>query len=73
MTFKSLYPDFISGVPIRREGWKGYWKYSYGEIMMHCKDGTVLNIKDTKDILFTISNIFQNDWEIVNIEVRGDV
>ena len=62
-SFKELFADFIAGTPIKRKAWRGYWKYRMGEIEMHCKDGTVTKFSETKDILFTLSGILQNDWE----------
>lgn len=68
MPLKDLYVEFISGTPVKRKVWGGYWKYSYGSIKMHCKDGKVIDIKDTEDILFTISGILADDWEIATNE-----
>jgi hypothetical protein len=67
-SFKELFADFIAGAPIKRKTWKGYWKYRYGAIEMHSADGSITNFTDTKDILFTISGILQNDWEIATPE-----
>jgi hypothetical protein len=64
MLFKDLFADFISGTPIKRKVWKGYWKYRYGKIEMHSKDGTITDFTDSKDIAFTISGIIADDWEI---------
>lgn len=68
MSFADLYVAFVSGTPIKRKPWGGYWKYSRKEILMHCKDGAVLNIKESEDILFTLSGILQDDWEIATAE-----
>lgn len=59
------------GYRIRRKDWKGYWKLEDGEVIMHCAtpDGdelTPINIKDTDDILFTLSNVAADDWEVVS-------
>lgn len=67
-TFKGLFSKFISGTPIKRDCWKGYWKYHYGRIDMYSKDGTITNFCETKDLLFTISNITENDWQIATPE-----
>jgi hypothetical protein len=69
MTLKELYADFIAGTPVKRKPWKGYWKYSYGSVKMHCKDGRVLDMmKESEDTLFTISNFFADDWEVATNE-----
>lgn len=58
------------GYKIKRKEWKGYWKLEDGEVIMYCNlDGgdelTPINIKDTDDILFTLSNVAADDWEVV--------
>lgn len=64
MLFKDLLSEFIAGTPIKRKVWRGYWVYKYGKIEIHAKAGDVINFQETNDILFTISGILQNDWEI---------
>jgi hypothetical protein len=66
MTFKELFTDFIAGTPIKRKVWRGYWIYKYGKIEIHAKNGEIINFLDTKDILFTLSGILQDDWEYAN-------
>ena len=68
MSFKELFADFIAGTPIKRKVWKGYWEYHYGRIDMYCKDGTIVNFIDAKDLLFTLSGILENDWEVATNE-----
>lgn len=68
MLFKDLFADFISGTPIKRKVWRGYWKYSYGRIKMHTKTGDTVDFQDTQDILFTISGVLADDWEIATDE-----
>lgn len=69
MTLKELYADLISGIPVKRKPWGGYWKYRYGKVEMHCKDGRVLDMmKESEDTLFTISCIFADDWEVATNE-----
>lgn len=67
-SFKELYADFISGTPIKRRGWRGYWKYNRGRIYIHAKDGTVIDLQKCKDILFTLSHLTQYDWEVATNE-----
>ena len=60
--FKDLFADFIAGQKIARRTWNGYWVYKYGKIEIHTKTGEVVGFLDTADVLFTVSNILQNDW-----------
>ena len=68
MKLSELMTQFISGTPVKRKPWGGYWKYTRGQVEMHNKDGSVVIITDTTDILFTISNILAEDWEIATNE-----
>ena len=58
--FGSMY---IEGKKARRRGWKGYWAWENGTIMMHGEDGTVTNILDTNDAVDTLLSICAEDWE----------
>lgn len=62
-SFKELFADFVAGTPIKRKSWRGYWKYRFGEIEIHSKDGAIIKLSETKDILFTLAGVLQNDWE----------
>lgn len=70
MTIKDLFSEFISGTPIKRKVWRGYWKYNprTKNIDMYTKEGEVIQITDTEDVLFTISGILADDWEIATNE-----
>lgn len=68
MPFKELFPTFIAGTPIKRKAWRGYWVYKYGKIEMHTWDNKVVNFLDSEDILFTISGILEDDWEVATSE-----
>lgn len=68
MKFKDLLADFIAGTPIKRRVWRGYWVYKYGKIEIHTKTGEVINFQDTTDVIFTISGILQDDWEVATNE-----
>ena len=68
MNFKDLFVSFIAGTPIKRKAWKGYWVYKYGKIEIHTKTGETINFLDTTDILFTLSGILEDDWEVATNE-----
>lgn len=41
---------------------------------MHTKTGEVVDFLDTEDVLFTISGILQDDWEVATKkEILGDL
>ena len=68
MTFKEAYRLMKSGCLVRRRGWGGYWYWDAHKntIILNCKDGRVLDIRETEDVDFTLSNILADDWEAVN-------
>jgi len=77
MTFKELYPKFVSGVPIKRKLWRGYWKCDKNEnnVTIFTKEGRVLSLTETEDIIGTLSHTLSEDWEIAtndncDIEVK---
>lgn len=75
MGLEELLVEFIAGTPVKRATWKGYWVYKYGNIQMYCADGTVVNMLDTQDVLFTLSGILAKDWEIATPQnsILGEV
>jgi hypothetical protein len=66
MNFASAFISMQRGHKVKRKHWQGYWKIENGEILMHCRDGKVFNIRESDDILYTISNIACDDWEIAD-------
>lgn len=68
MKFKELFATFVAGTPIKRKAWRGYWVFKYGKIQMYTKTGEVINFLDTTDVLFTISGILEDDWEVATNE-----
>lgn len=70
MSFKDLFTTFIAGTPIKRKVWRGYWKYDprTKDIKIFTKEGKVILFTETEDLLFTISGILQDDWEIATNE-----
>lgn len=72
MNFASALISMKQGYKVGRKHWEGYWYLVQAEteddhidqIIIHEKDGNELNLLDTDDILFTLSNIACDDWEI---------
>ena len=63
------------GHKVKRHHWSGYWYLSpmstvsledtIQTIMMHTYDGREVDIRQTSDIIYTLSNCACDDWEIV--------
>ena len=65
MSFSGAVFALMRGHKVKRHHWTGYWQLEDGEVMMHMHDGRVLNIKETTDIIYTLSNCACDDWEII--------
>ena len=57
------------GHKVKRHHWSGYWYLAPADavqtIMMHTYDGGEIDIRNTLDIIYTLSNCACDDWEIV--------
>ena len=72
MKFSELFEDVRCGNATRRRGWVGYWTWDNDQdtIILHCKDGTTLDIRLTNDVKFTVDNLLSDDWELCEPELR---
>lgn len=70
MKFIEIFHLLVSGTPIKRKIWRGYWKYDTRthEINIFTKEGEVIPLTETKDILFTLSSTLADDWEVATNE-----
>lgn len=59
-----------SGTPLKRKEWKGFWIWDRvrKSIMMHCATGEIIDIRSSKDMDFTLTNMYSHDWEVANSE-----
>ena len=65
MNFKEAFEALKQGAMIKLPSWAGYWKWEDDSIKMYCKDGRILDIRETEDVGYTLGNIIRDDWEIV--------
>jgi hypothetical protein len=65
MNFRKAWFELLNGKKIKLPSWEGYWKWENNTIMMYCRDGRVLDIRETDNVAYTFSNIASNDWEVV--------
>lgn len=68
MIFKEAYEALKQGANIKLPEWSGYWAWEDDSIKMHCKDGRILDIRETENLDYTLSFILRDDWYIT-----GDV
>lgn len=65
MNFRQALEVLKAGKKIKLPHWKGYWVKEGDTVKMYCKDGQVLDIRDTEDTFYTLSNIASDEWEVV--------
>lgn len=65
MRFIEAYEALKQGAMIKLPEWAGFWKWEDNSIKMHCKDGRVLDIRETDNVDYTLNFIVRDEWEIV--------
>jgi hypothetical protein len=65
MQFQAAYAYCKRGHDIKLPEWGGFWRWENDTIMIYCRDGEVLDIRETKDMDYTIQFMFRTDWELV--------
>ena len=65
MSFREAWFAILTGKHVKLPSWGGYWAWENGTIMMHCRDGRVLDIRDSENMAYTLDNIASHDWQIV--------
>lgn len=70
MRFSEAFEALKQGAKVKCPEWAGFWKWEDNSIKMHCKDGRVLDIRETEDVDYTMKFILRDDWEIVEGEVK---
>ena len=64
--WKDAWFHMLNGKYIARPLWEGYWAWENNTIMMHCRDGSVTDIRKTENPAYTFTNIAQRDWMVVD-------
>lgn len=69
MDFTSAFISMQQGHKVTRTTWKGYWCILNGEIVMVTKEGKAVNLRESPDMMYTISNILCDDWGVCDDRV----
>ena len=64
MKFVEILEFLKRGKKVCRPHWSGYWVIEGNSLIMYCKDGQVIALKDTDDVLYTLENIVAEDWTL---------
>lgn len=78
MRFNEAFKAMKNGNKVKLPSWAGYWVYDADDdkIWMHCKDGRVLEIRETEVLSYTLNNICSDEWIIAddgNTPVLGGI
>ena len=78
MRFNEAFKAMKEGHKVKLPSWAGYWVYEAegDRIWMHCKDGRVLEIRETEVLTYTLGNICSDEWVIAdeaNTPVLGGI
>lgn len=65
MIFREALEALKAGKRVKLPSWAGYWEKEGDTVRMHCKDGTVLDIRETNDVFYTLAFIASDEWEVV--------
>lgn len=65
MTFREAWFQMLGGKKVQRPQWSGYWAWENGTIMMHCRDGQIIDIRQMDNVAYTCENAAARDWMVV--------
>ena len=68
MKFIEALKAMKDGHKVKLPSWAGYWVYEADgdRIWMHCKGGSVLEIRETERLSYTLENICSDEWMIAD-------
>lgn len=68
MTFKQAFEAMKQGAKVKLPSWGGYWFWDNDKqtIIMHCKDGKEIDIRETDRPGYTFDNICSDEWMIAD-------
>lgn len=62
MKFVEVYEALKQGAKVKLPEWAGFWTWEDNSIKMHCKDGRILDIRETENVDYTLNFILRDDW-----------
>lgn len=70
MKFKEALKLMQEGKKVKLPSWGGYWYWDKDKqtVMMHCKDGKVLDIRETQTVEYTLTNVISDEWILADEE-----
>lgn len=70
MKFEQALKEMQEGKKVKLPSWGGYWCWDDEKqtVMMHCKDGKVLDIRETEVVEYTLTNVLSDEWILADGE-----
>ena len=70
MKFIEALKQMQEGKKVKLPSWGGYWYWDDQEktVMIHCKDDTVLDIRETQAVEYTLLNVCSDEWIVAEEE-----
>jgi hypothetical protein len=67
MKFQAAYAQMKQGHDIALPEWGGFWRWDAEKatVLMHCKDGEIVDMRESPDMDFTLSHTFRDDWVLI--------
>lgn len=68
MNFKQAFEAMKNGANVKLPSWGGYWCWDEKRktVLMHTRDGSVLDIRDTQVVEYTMMKICSDEWVIAD-------
>lgn len=73
MSFSDAFTYLSGGYAIKRIGWLGYWVKDGNDLVMHCKDGSIVRLSEGCDPILTLGSVAAKDWMIVYDSLRAEL
>jgi hypothetical protein len=70
MKFQEALKLMQEGKKVKLPSWGGYWCWNNEKktVMIYCKDGKMLDIRETDTVEYTLSNVLSDEWILANEE-----
>ncbi|MDH5140079.1 hypothetical protein P5X59_06455 [Staphylococcus cohnii] len=67
MKFQAAYSYLKRGHDIKLPEWGGFWRWNKDNqtIDIYTRENEILDIRETKDVDYTIGFTFRDDWKLV--------
>lgn len=66
MNFKEALGFMKNGGKVKLPSWGGFWTWEKGTVMMHTKEGKIIDIRETDRMEYTLDNIASDGWQIAD-------